>query len=139
MRMLRFTTALAAVGLSAAFQAAGANSLSPNLDTAKAANSLIVRAVRDGGGHGGMGIGGGPHGMGMGMGGVHNFALGHGPTIGHGRVFAHHFHHGRQFAPFIGYGYDYPYWYDGGSCYWNCRNAGHGPGYCQAYAYNFCY
>ena len=26
----------------------------------------------------------------------------------------------------------------GGSCYWNCRNAGHGPGFCRAYAGNFC-
>jgi hypothetical protein len=27
----------------------------------------------------------------------------------------------------------------GGSCYWNCRNAGHGPGFCRAYAFNYCY
>src|SRR5208337_4756114 len=27
----------------------------------------------------------------------------------------------------------------GGSCYWNCRNAGHGPGFCSTYAANFCY
>jgi hypothetical protein len=26
----------------------------------------------------------------------------------------------------------------GGSCYWNCRNAGHGPGFCRTYAANFC-
>jgi hypothetical protein len=26
----------------------------------------------------------------------------------------------------------------GGSCYWNCRAAGFGPGYCSVYAYNFC-
>lgn len=26
----------------------------------------------------------------------------------------------------------------GGSCYWNCRNAGHGPGFCRANAGNFC-
>jgi hypothetical protein len=26
----------------------------------------------------------------------------------------------------------------GGSCYWNCRNAGHGPGYCSTYAANYC-
>lgn len=32
-----------------------------------------------------------------------------------------------------GYGYGY-----GGSCYWNCRAAGYGPGYCSAYAFNFC-
>ncbi|MGO9174362.1 MAG: hypothetical protein ACLP7P_20685 [Rhodomicrobium sp.] len=27
----------------------------------------------------------------------------------------------------------------GGSCYWNCINAGFGPGYCSAYSFNFCY
>ncbi len=27
----------------------------------------------------------------------------------------------------------------GGSCFWNCRNAGYGPGYCSTYAANFCY
>jgi hypothetical protein len=27
----------------------------------------------------------------------------------------------------------------GGSCYWNCINAGYGPGYCRVYAYDFCY
>jgi hypothetical protein len=26
----------------------------------------------------------------------------------------------------------------GGSCYWNCRNTGYGPGFCRAYAGNFC-
>ncbi|MGO8955129.1 MAG: hypothetical protein ACLQF2_17635 [Rhodomicrobium sp.] len=26
----------------------------------------------------------------------------------------------------------------GGSCYWNCRNAGHGPAFCSTYAANFC-
>ncbi len=47
------------------------------------------------------------------------------------------FRHG-HFFPFgvgfygIGYGY-------GGSCYWNCRAAGFGPGYCSAYSYNYCY
>lgn len=29
--------------------------------------------------------------------------------------------------------------YAGGSCYWNCRAQGYGPGYCSAYAYDFCY
>lgn len=39
------------------------------------------------------------------------------------------------------YGYPYGdgyYGYGGGSCYWNCRQSGYGPGYCHAYAYNFC-
>ena len=51
------------------------------------------------------------------------------------------FRHGR-FFPFFGvglYGYDYGYGYGGGSCYWNCRSAGYSPGYCNVYAYNFCY
>ena len=26
----------------------------------------------------------------------------------------------------------------GGSCYWNCRNTGRGPGFCSTYAANFC-
>ena len=33
----------------------------------------------------------------------------------------------------------YGYGNGGGSCYWNCRAQGFGPGYCSAYAYNFCY
>ncbi len=38
-------------------------------------------------------------------------------------------------APLVGLGiYGY-----GNGCYWNCINSGYGPGYCQAYAYNFCY
>ncbi len=143
MRKLRFTTALAAIGLFAASQAAPANSLSPQLNTAEAANSPIIRVAAH---SGSMGSGG--HAMSMGgtgvrSGGVHNFAIGHRPMMGQGRTFAHNFHHGRHFrgGPFIGFGYDYGYpdSYGGGSCYWNCRNAGYGPGYCQAYAYNFCY
>ncbi len=27
----------------------------------------------------------------------------------------------------------------GGSCYWNCRAAGYGPGFCSVNAYDFCY
>lgn len=151
MQKLRFTTALAALGLFAASHAASANPLSPNLDTAKAVSNPIIHvATHAGGGMGGgghaMSMGGGPHGMGAGgihngAGGIHNFGLGHSPVIGNGGVSARHFHQGRRLGgAFIGFGYDYgnPYWYDNGSCYWNCRNAGYGPGYCQAYAYNFC-
>jgi hypothetical protein len=54
------------------------------------------------------------------------------PAFFHGHRF---FRHGRFFgAPFYGVGI-----YGGGGCYWNCRAAGFGPGYCSAYAWNFCY
>ncbi len=62
--------------------------------------------------------------------------------MGHGRGFARHFRHGHfREGPFFGLGLDYGYsdWYGGGSCYWNCRSEGHGPGYCQAYAWEYCY
>ncbi|MGA8770096.1 MAG: hypothetical protein WB610_06955, partial [Rhodomicrobium sp.] len=26
----------------------------------------------------------------------------------------------------------------GGSCYWNCRAAGYGPGFCSVNSYSFC-
>jgi hypothetical protein len=44
-----------------------------------------------------------------------------------------HWRHGHWY-PFYGLGV-----YAGGSCYWNCRAQGYGPGYCRAYAYDFCY
>ncbi len=76
----------------------------------------------------------------------HSYALGRGFTGGRRFARGNRFHHRNRFGPFVGYGYDYPYWdygdyygYGGGSCYWNCRNSGYGPGYCNAYAYNFCY
>jgi hypothetical protein len=84
MQKLRFTTALAAMGLFAASQAASANPLSPNLDTAKAvSNPIIDAATHAGGGMGGgghaMSMGGGPHGVGAGE--IHNCtALSPGPA-----------------------------------------------------------
>jgi hypothetical protein len=39
-------------------------------------------------------------------------------------------------APVIGLGLYGAYSYDG--CYENCLQYGYGPGYCSAYAYNFC-
>jgi hypothetical protein len=73
----------------------------------------------------------------------HSYALSRGYTGRRAFARGNHFHHRNRFGPFVGYGYDYPYWddygYGGGSCYWNCRNSGYGPGYCNAYAYNFCY
>ena len=71
--------------------------------------------------------------------------IGHGPVMGHGRSFAGHFRHGHfrhghfHEGPFFGFGLDYGYPYGGGSCYWNCRSEGHGPGYCRAYAWEYCY
>jgi len=71
--------------------------------------------------------------------------IGHGiphPGIGHGVP------HGARWGWRGGRrGYWYGgvwYWWGpvgvyGGSCYWNCINAGFGPGYCSAYSFNFCY
>ncbi len=112
------------------------------------------------GGHGGMGFSGSMgHGMGfsghaMGFNGGHNFGPGrfnggrtafYRPGIVHGgRTVIHNGHRGYwrhgHFYPFFGVGlWDYGYGYGGGSCYWNCRSQGYSPGYCSAYAYNFCY
>jgi hypothetical protein len=131
------TMALAAAGLLAAGQVSFANALAPSSGTNLAAqeSSHIVPARMGGGG--GIGHAGGVHGFAMGRG-----PVGHGPVMGHGRVFARHFRHGHfREGPFFGFGldYGYPYWYGGGSCYWNCRSEGHGPGYCRAYAWEYCY
>ena len=122
-----------------------------------------------GGGHmGGMGMGmGGAH-FG-GMGGMHAGAMNFGgvnrgfyggrsafyrPGIAgrglngvrgfNGRTAVFHGHRGYwrhgHFFPFFGVGlWDYGYGYGGASCYSNCLAAGYGPGYCNAYSYNFCY
>lgn len=92
-----------------------------------------------GGGFGGMHMGGvGPRfspGGHFAFGGHRAFVPGGRGAFFHGR---HGFvRHGRFFPFAVGlYGYGYGY---GGSCYWNCRTQGFGPGYCSAYAYNFCY
>ena len=150
------TIALAAAGLLAASQVSFANPLAPSPGTSLAPQeSSLMAPVRMGGGGGGGG-GGFGHGGGGGMGnagGVQSFGfagsspmaghgpiMGHGPVMGHGRAFAHHFRHGHfREGPFYGLGLDYGYddW-GGGSCYWNCRSAGHGPSYCRAYALEYC-
>ncbi|MBI4725159.1 MAG: hypothetical protein HY765_09320 [Rhodomicrobium sp.] len=100
-------------------------------------------------GRGGLGAGAfarsSPRGfMGRGMVGRQAFAAPRSYWKG-GRYWRHGRWHGKRFfrrgvpivAPFF---YD-DYYYGGGytgSCYWNCRNLGYGPGYCRAYAYNFC-
>ncbi len=120
-----------------------------------------------GGGHGGGGFGGGfGGGMGHGGGGFGGFSGGMGHSFGgmghgyggmgmmHGGMAGRGVHGGRmafnhghrgywrngRFYPFYGIGlWDYGYGYDGGSCYWNCRAAGYGPGFCSVNAYSFCY
>ena len=108
--------------------------------------STLTLIMHGGGGFGGMHGGGGFAMHGGGFGGTHmggigprfgpggHFRFGH-PAFFHGRrgFFRH-----RHFFPFgvgfygVGYGY-------GGSCYWNCRASGFGPGYCSIYSWNFCY
>ena len=119
--------------------------------------STLTLIMHGGGGFGGM-HGGGGFGMhGGGFGGMHMGGIGprfspggHFGFGGHraffpgGRGAFFHgrhgfFRHGRFFPFGVGlYGYGYGDSY-GGSCYWNCRTQGFGPGYCSAYAYNFCY
>jgi hypothetical protein len=158
MKKLRFTIALVAAGLLAASQVSYASALAPNLGGQKTSTSSLVVPVKGGGGgHGGGGHGSfsagrassGGHGnftagrtMGRSTMG-HNYTMGRSTMMGHGRMYARHFRHNRGFDgdafPLWGYGYDSLY-LEGGdaSCYWNCRSAGYGPGYCQANAYNFC-
>ncbi len=136
--------------------------------TGKAAGQISVSSsvlVPVRGGHGGSGHGGfgGGFGGGAGIGGGGAFAAGPGRSFtgagasrpGMGAVYAgrgqwsgswargRHRHHRRVrfFGPGFGdWGYDDWTWtgYGAGSCYWNCRSAGHGPAYCRAHAWNFC-
>ena len=147
---IKLNIVAAAAALALPF-AAHAASLGPagqgTIDGSKAQSTLTL--IMHGGGGG---FGGGMHGGGFGpmhMGGM-------GPHFGPGGHFAGHpaffhgghpgFFHGRhgffrhgRFIPFgFGVGFYGDYW-GGGSCYWNCRTAGFGPGYCSAYSYNFCY
>ena len=118
-------------------------------------------------GHGGMGFSGGMGSMGHSFGSMgHSYgSMGHsyggmgvmhGPSVGHyygGGMAGHGIYGGRSafnghrgywrhghFFPFYGVGlWDYGYGDGGGSCYWNCRSQGYGPGFCSANAYAFCY
>jgi hypothetical protein len=95
--------------------------------------------IMHGGGFGGMRPGGfGPRFSPGGHFGFHHPAFFHGGRTAffHGR--RGFFRHGRFFPFGVGL-YGYGWGYGGGSCYWNCRAQGFGPGYCSAYAYNFCY
>jgi hypothetical protein len=168
MKKFSFTTALVAAGLLAVSQVSYANAFAPNLDGQKTTTSNLVVPVKDGGGgHGGGGGGHGSFSSGGhanftagrgSSGGRGNFTagrsmgrstmgnnntMGRSMMMGHGRTYARHFRHNGGFDgdsfPGWGYGYDSLY-LEGGdtSCFWNCRNAGYGAGYCQVNSYNFC-
>ncbi len=100
---------------------AGENSAAALPGNTQTSAFVLVRHGGGGGGHWGGGHWGGHHSF------NHGFR-------NHRFFFAHHrFHHRRFFfAGPVFYGD-----YDGGSCYWNCRQS-HGPGYCRLYADNYC-
>jgi hypothetical protein len=133
MKKLRFTAAVAALGLFAASQVSLADPV-PSL-SGQMPDGAVIPVARGGGGGGG-----GVHAGGAAMGHAGPSFSGHvyGGGIGAGRA-GHAFRHGRGFArgPFIGF-WDYGPYYDGGSCYWNCRESGYGPAYCRANAWEFC-
>jgi hypothetical protein len=129
--------ALAALGLSLSVQAASAGSVVQNGIAVKEQSQSGVTLVIGKGGPGGH---------------FHSFHHGF-PHHGMGHGVPHHgMGHGVPYGARWGWrdgrrGYWYGgvwYWWGpvgvyGGSCYWNCRNAGFGPGYCSAYSFNFCY
>ena len=150
-------TVLAAAATLALSVPAYAAQISPMNDAVTGGSkpqSTLTLIMHGGGGFGGM-HGGGFAMHGGGFGGMH--PRGFGPHFGPGghfgfghRAFFHGgrtaFFHGRRgffrhghFFPFAVGLYGYGYGNGGGSCYWNCRAQGFGPGYCSAYAYNFCY
>ena len=148
-------TVLAAAATLALSVPAHAAQISPMNDAVTGGSkpqSTLTLIMHGGGGFGGM-HGGGFAMHGGGFGGMH--PRGFGPHFGPGghfgfghRAFFHGgrtaFFHGRR--GFFRHGHFFPfavglygYGYGDGSCYWNCRAKGFGPGYCSAYAYNFCY
>ena len=155
--------AVAVHGLSMGAQPSPAGPLNEGALSAAPAQSTLtfVHGHGGGGGIGGGGGGGGSFGHVGGGGGFGPMAGGSfgsgafsrgammgapGRSLG-GRNYAGAYHNGRggyyrngRFFPFIGAGL-YGWGWDngwGGSCYWNCRSAGYGPGYCSAYSWNFC-
>jgi hypothetical protein len=158
---VRILAVLAALGL--ALSGSGASSApaaqgSPEAPSHGAKSTFVLIKSHGGGGRsmgGGMGKSMGSH-MGGSMGHHMGPRMGGsmGPRMGarslgmramrmNGRVRfeggRHHRRRGRGiFIYGDGYGYDGYDDYGGGSCYWNCRRSGYGPGYCRAYAYNFC-
>ena len=153
MQKIRFKAAVAVFGLFTAGQVAFAGTVSPDASTPEAAASGVTLAAhsaggggeRLGGGGGGGGRGGSfaSGGVGVSRGGINSGrAFSTGPRSGRGYVREGRGSYGYRrrgygFAPFVGYGYNDTY-YGGGSCYWNCRSSGYGPGYCRSYAVNFC-
>ena len=152
MLKLPFTTALAALGLLAASQASLADAISSPAIQTPDSSAIPARMTAGGVGGGihaspsisGPGISHGPGLAYSGRAGTYGGPLYSGrPGAYPGRAYAfHRFHHRRGFfgGPFAGYwDYDvYPYGYDGGSCYWNCREAGNGPVFCRANAWEYC-
>jgi len=160
------TAALAIAGVAALMPVPQAGASAEEVTVASSAagkvtpnpNSPFILIGRGGGGHGGGhgGFGGGHggfggRGMALGFGGGgfggHRFAMAGGrrgysrAAIGArgGRYARGYGGYGyRRFARYGGRGYGYGYGF-GGSCYFNCRASGFGPGYCRAYAFNFCY
>lgn len=154
--------AAAALILSAPLYPASAAPVNEAAQAAPKSTFTLIRGRSGGGGgsmgHGGMGM---SHG-GMGMGNFRSsgpsfsgqrFSSSRPSFSSHGRFEGRRFegvrsrgertafYHGRRghwrnghWYPFFGLGA-----YAGGSCYWNCRAQGYGPGYCRAYAYDFCY
>jgi len=108
----------------------------------------VLTLVRGGHGHHGGGHRGGGHYGGGHHGHAMHFARGyhrfhafrgrhHGWYAGRWRHGGHWRHGGRH-----GYWrHGHWFWYGGGggSCYWNCINAGFGPAYCSVNAWRFCY
>jgi hypothetical protein len=140
MKKLHFTAALAALGLFAASQTSLAGSA-----PLQTPDGSVIPVKMGGGGGGGMHSGGAAMGhAGPSFGGRVGGHIYGGRTLG-GHVYGGHtyafnrFHHRRGFfgGPYIGF-WDYGPYYDGGSCYWNCRESGYGPAYCRANAWEFC-
>ncbi len=156
MRMKWITTAaIAAVGFTFLAPGASAGSVAQSgaaaVDNAAIAGAIKGNAfelIRSGGGRGGGGgmRGGGGRGMHMrgggGRGGMRGTRMGFRGHMRGGRHFArfHHQHHrrfwrhGRWYGGTVGYGGG-----GGGSCFWNCRNAGYSSNYCRFNSANFCY
>jgi hypothetical protein len=158
---VRILAVLAALGLTLSAtgaSAAPAAQASPEAATGASshgAKSTFVLIKSHGGGSvggggmsRGMGSGMGRSSMGPRMGGSMGPRMGtRGPgmramrmngRVGYGGGWRHRRHGRGIFVYGDGYGYDGYDDYGGGSCYWNCRRSGYGPGYCRAYASNFC-
>jgi hypothetical protein len=159
------TATLVAAGFLAVSQLCFAQTSAPAADSGQArdtAHATLARYSSGGGGSFGHGGGGfsrgsgsfGHSGMAWGRSsGIHGYSMGQG-VMRHGFTgqrlsmrrggafgFEHHRHHRFGGFALLGYPYGYSDWYDSGSgsCYWNCRAEGYGPGFCRANAWEYCY